>query len=560
MKKQTKTKHCLCYAMAFWSCLIFSEMTQASNDPLIYANNLEYLGAFKVPTGDDMSYGGSVITHNPTNNSLFIVGHTNAQKVAEISIPTPVKSSDLSSLKRANVLQSFTDITEGNRRKIAAGGIDDFSGNNVNLGGLLVYGGKLIGTSYAFYSSKATLSHFTSGLTLSTSGDFTGMYAVGSSSLVPTASFVSGWMTNVPAGLQPELGGPVLTGNGSLSILSRTSYGPSAFSFDPAKLGVEDPVPATPLLYYPQAHQTLIKNNLTNPVWNDTTKMAGMTMINGTRSILYIGYHGIGERNYGQPSTDPIYADVCTTPDTCKTGPKGWPICADPNNCTTGRKGIPYDPQCNGSGSDGCYYDPTGMGAKGPHAYPYVYQVWAYDANELAQVKSGSKDPWEVEPYAIWQLPFSVTPTHLFGGATAYDSVSGRLYVTAPQKERYGCCQRLPLVHVFQINLNEPPAASYQVKGKAVLLKGSVSLKNNGGDEMTVTSTSRNSTKSFAFATALAPGSAYEVSISRQPDGRNCKVMNGKGTIHANANINNVVIYCNEPQKKPSPPSNVQVL
>ena len=34
--------------------------------------------------------------------------------------------------------------------------------------------------------------------------------------------------------------------------------------------------------------------------------------------------------------------------------------------------------------------DPTDS-SKGNHAYPYQYQVWAYDANDLAAVKAGSK-------------------------------------------------------------------------------------------------------------------------------------------------------------------------
>lgn len=561
MKMQDRTcRYILCVA-AFWSCLVFAHAIQASADPLIYANNLKYLGAFKVPVGDEMSYGGSVITYNQTNNSLFIVGNNQQQKVAEISIPTPVNSEDLAALNRATFLQPLSDITESSRRNIGPGGLDVFLGNAVNLGGLLVYGGKLIGTSYAYFSTEATSSHFTSGLTLSTTGDFSGMYAVGSSTGgVPTASFVSGWMSNVPAGLQTELGGPVLTGNGSLSILSRTSFGPAAFSFDPADLGVTNPVPATPLLYYPQAHQTLNINGYTNPIWNDTTKIAGMTMIDGSRSILYIGYHGIGERNYGQPSNDPIYADICVAPDSCITGPKGWPICEDPNNCTTGRKGIPYDPLCNGSGSDGCYYDPTGMGAKGPHAYPYVYQVWAYDANDLAEVKNGLKKPWEVVPYAVWQLPFSVAPTSVFGGATAYDPVRGRLYVTMPKGEEYGCCQKLPLIHVFQIDLNAPSAPAYKIKGKVVLLNGSVTLNNNGIDELTVTSSDRNSIQEFSFPTPIAPGRTYDVTIAKQPIGKSCTTMHGTGTVNSNTDIENIVIYCNKSLSAPMPPSNLEVM
>lgn len=549
------------YVSVFLPGLIFTHATQASDAPLVYANNLEYVGAFKVPTGDDMSYGGSVITYNPTKNSIYIVGNSNDQKVAEISIPEIVQSNDLATLNRATYLQTPSDITEGNRRNIAEGG-SILSATAVNLGGLLVYKGNLIGTSFAFYSYDAVLSHFTSGLTLSALNDFSGMYAVGAPQEVPTASFVSGWMTHVPSELQSELGGAVITGNGGLSILGRTSFGPSAFSFDPSNLVVDNPAPATALLYYPNKHQTLNLNGYNNPIFNDTTKIAGMTMVNGSRSILYFGYHGIGENNYGQPSGNPIYADTCTSPDNCIMGPKGWPICEDPNNCITGRKGVPFDPECNGSGADGCYFDPLGLGGKGPHAFPYVYQVWAYDSNELVEVKAGTKKPWEVLPYATWQLPFSVVArTTLFGGATAYDASTGRLFVVQPNGELYKCCQKLPVIHVFQINLNATTKPEYHVGGKVLLLNGSVSLRNNGSDEVIVTSDDRSVLHNFSFSTPLKPGESYRVTVSNQSaEGKICKVMHGSGTIHANADIENIVIYCNGSKPKSMPPNDLIVM
>jgi hypothetical protein len=522
--------------------------TCCESRPLIYANNLEYLGAFKVPAGEELSYGGSVITYNQANDSLFIVGHANEQKVAEISIPDPVDNTSPAQLNRATFLQTPVDITEGNLENIADGGADSFS-NGVHIGGLLVYDEKLIGTAYAFYSTDATLSHFTSGLTLSTIDDFSGMFAVGALQ-APTASFVSGWMTDIPADLHADLGGPALTGNGSLSVLSRTSFGPAAFAFDPARLGTEDDVPVTPLLYYPEEHQTLNANGYfshsPHTVWNSTTKMAGMTMISGSRSILYFGYHGIGKHGYGQPSDNPIYADVCRAPDACIMGPEEWPVCEDPSHCTTGRKGLPFDPQCIGSGSDGCFYDPTEMGAKGPHAYPYVYQVWAYDADELASVKNGFKEPWDVQPYAVWQLPFPVTPTHLFGGAAAYDSVRGKLYVTAPQAETHGCCEKLPLIHVFRINLNATPAPSYKIGGKVVLLKGSVTIRNNANDELTITSADRGTIQDFSFAAPVARDGSYEVSIAVQPEEGTCTVYHGSNTVKAAADIENILVYCDK--------------
>jgi hypothetical protein len=67
----------------------------------------------------------------------------------------------------------------------------------MRLGGLLVYGNKLIGAEWGYYdgASEQTKSHFTSGLNLAASGDYHGMYTVGD--LFP--AFVGGHMTQIPA-------------------------------------------------------------------------------------------------------------------------------------------------------------------------------------------------------------------------------------------------------------------------------------------------------------------------------------------------------------------------
>jgi hypothetical protein len=112
-------------------------------------------------------------------------------------------------------------------------------------------------------------------------------------------------------------------------------------------------------------------------------------------------------------------------------------------------------PQCYGSG---CY---PGAG-QGPHADPYRYQVWAYDALELAQVAAGTKNPWEVIPYAYWglTLPHStytvsvqqpdgsiVTETRTFFpgiNGSAYDPTTNRIYVLQSRGEE-------PIIQVFQV-------------------------------------------------------------------------------------------------------------
>ena len=69
---------------------------------------------------------------------------------------------------------------------------------------------------------------------------------------------------------------------------------------------------------------------------------------------------------------------------------------------------------------------------------------------------------------------------------------------------------------------------------------GFLQLKNNGGNEMAFRGDG-----SYQFATALASGSAYNVTISQQPSfpAQTCVVQNGTGTI-TSLNITDVVINC----------------
>ncbi len=63
-------------------------------------------------------------------------------------------------------------------------------------------------------------------------------------------------------------------------------------------------------------------------------------------------------------------------------------------------------------------------------------------------------------------------------------------------------------------------------------------VRNNGGDDLSITANG-----SFTFATSVASGAAYAVTILTQPSGQSCTVANGSGTI-GGANITNVSVVC----------------
>ncbi|MEP6601396.1 MAG: Ig-like domain-containing protein, partial [Nitrospirota bacterium] len=400
-------------------------ISNSSAEPLLQSSNLTYLGAFRVPTGAiggsayGFSYTKSGIAYNPTNNSLFLNSHIYEQKTAEISIPSPVVSTSLSNLPTAKLLQPFADLTEGHRTNIYANGAPNTS-NSTYIGGLMVYGGKLIGNAFDYYdgAQQAKLSHFSSSMTLSQTGDFQGMVTVGSMN----PGFVAGYMTPIPSEWQSALGGPALTGQCCIAIIGRSSMGPAAFVFDPDDIGIKNPVPATPVVYYDINHPTLgswSNTTTANVNYNMSTAITGVAFPQGTSSVLFFGRIGIGVPCYG----------------------------AGTNDQSLDRQPVP-----GYNGAVMYCYDPDDS-SKGTHSYPYRAQVWAYDVQDLIAVKSGTKNPWEIKPYAVWdlKLPFPSSRYDLVG--TAYDATTKKIYVVQSQGDpgTSGYFQG-PIIHVYQVN------------------------------------------------------------------------------------------------------------
>jgi uncharacterized repeat protein (TIGR03803 family) len=84
------------------------------------------------------------------------------------------------------------------------------------------------------------------------------------------------------------------------------------------------------------------------------------------------------------------------------------------------------------------------------------------------------------------------------------------------------------------------PTATYQVSGSLTGLStgASVVLQDNGGDALTLTGNGP-----FTFATQIATGAAYDVTVKTQPAGQTCTVTNGSGHM-ASSNITNVAVNC----------------
>jgi hypothetical protein len=481
-------------------------------DKLLQFTDLTYLGAFKVPSGDlggpqfhGLSYGGDAIAYNPANNSLFIVGHTQDQLVAEISIPTLVNTDTLANLNTATVLQNLADITEGNRLNLASDQ-SAVSTDGVKIGGLIIYGGNLIGSAYGYFDNGpyCVRSHFTSGLTLATTDDFAGMSALGPvPSVVPQAGHVAGQMTVVPPAWRTALGGPVLTGQGGLSILTRTSAGPAMFSFDPDDLSTATAATASALIDYPTGHETIGDFSTSGTLYAMGTQLAGMVFPAGSRSVIVHGRHGVGPACYGSGTT--VEAE------------DGRTATSNPNTCM----GTPLE------GSNVCCYDPSNTD-HGAHSYPYQYFAWAYDADDLARVKAGGRivdnpssnlvdgvsasstdtyKPWHIKPYATWNytFPIAIASEGAFGGASAYDETNKRLYIV----QKFADSNR-PIIHAYSVDVETPPAAAPattpSIAAGRYATKQTVSLSCNESGTIKYSLDGTTPTLTYSSALTVKPG------------------------------------------------------
>jgi hypothetical protein len=78
----------------------------------------------------------------------------------------------------------------------------------------------------------------------------------------------------------------------------------------------------------------------------------------------------------------------------------------------------------------------------------------------------------------------------------------------------------------------------YTVGGTVSGLSGSVTLQNNGADDMVL-----NASGPFTFSTPVADGATYNVTVLTQPAGQTCSVTNGSGTM-GGSNVTNVGVSC----------------
>ncbi len=405
-------------SMAVLVLVISATGTAAAADPvaappqglaLLRMKDLQYVGAFRLPSRkygqSDLNFAQGPIALNPDRRSLFIVGHAHQQAIAEFAIPDLVHSTVLTELNMAgDPIQPFATILSR-----PSGGNRD--GNN-RIGGMLYVAGpdgpELLVNTYEYYDAPGdnTLSM----LVIRDANNLAECEVDGYFEVQGRPGHTAGWMSPIPAAWQSVLGGDFLTGNSSgIPIISRTSVGPSAFAFNPlhvvGKKSVVTPISTTKLLDFSLAHRLhddLSNDSRKNELWNHLSRAVFGIIIPGTRTYATFGHSGGNESGIG-------YKIV----------------------------------QDNGKRSGGY----SSRAVRDNYHY-----YWLWDVNDLARVKAGKMNSFDVRPYeyGIFRTPFADSSHKLGGGA--FDPSTGRIYLTAQKADnKQGTYANPPVVVAYKV-------------------------------------------------------------------------------------------------------------
>ncbi|MCP4681965.1 MAG: hypothetical protein GY864_06515 [Desulfobacterales bacterium] len=418
--------------------IILSTFAFPCSAGLIHPGDLVYKGAFRLPAGSNSSnweWSGGGMTYYPDGDpsgpadgypgSIYGIGHDWHYHVSEISIPTPIISSNLDDLNTATTLQQFQDITngifEGTYFELYYGDIEYLPARGSQTTG------KLHVTLGQHNEDDNNPTHMWCELDLSRP-QTAGAWHFGNYTPYTTNDYLfeipQAWATaNTPGQL-------LATGRFREGVWG--GRGPALFAYGPWNDG-NPPAPnatltsLTPLLLYGTNSGSTVPITTSSEMEMDNFSEAdewtgGAWLTSGNKSaLIFAGTKGIGNSWYG-------FADGTTT----------WP---------------PVPPAPNDS--------------RGYWADSYKRRIIFYDPADLAAVANGAMNTYEPQPYAYLDIE-QYLHNALSGiprydqegrlGAVCFDRSRGLLYVFERRVEG-----DKSLVHVWEIDGSSPGPACMDV-------------------------------------------------------------------------------------------------
>ena len=442
-------------------------LAQASGD-VVDPQAFEYLGAFRLPGGEDppltFAYGGNAMTFNPDGDaggggdgfpgSLFVMGHDriaygglpDGGQVAEVSIPQPVISENIEDLNTAEFLQDFQDVLAGYFTNL----------EEIPRVGMVYLNAPLTGPKI----------HFTWGQHLQEPGDpsngwfdpqlddaqVQGPWFIGQ--LDPYS--ITGYMFDIPAEWADTYADGYTLATGRMRDGGMGGMGPSLIAYTPWLVDGSAPPGNTrleekTLLLYENSYNTLAIEHSLNGYQHPDEWEGGawITTPSGASAVLFAGTKGTGDKYwYGYIHPDgPQYVcvdeQVYDIADMCRY--------ADGSFCTEAELGGCCDAEAGTCVSD-----------RGWWTTRFDAQMILYDPAELAKVVAGELEPWQPQPYAVIDID-----EHLYldppewdeiymgwgdqrrarVGEVSFDRQNSLLYLL----ELYADGAK-PIVHVWKIN------------------------------------------------------------------------------------------------------------
>lgn len=366
--------------------------------PLLAIGDFKYAGAFLLPkVKRDTYYASGAITLDDDGSHLFFAGRVRVGAILEFSIPPLTSTVSRNDLVQAPAPAQapallFPRVKDRNSQKLNRVTGIHYTDNKLIVNAQRYYdaGGKTTDTSFIFANS-----------------DELATGTVSDPVKVDGAAHAAGWISEIPAAYQSELGGDLMFGNASnLPIAMRNSFGPSAYAVRSTDLfsGRPGKVASTALLDYP-LRKALHSDKYNNQ--NDNTQVRPTRVGNNDLwTVLSWAVYGFivpGTRTYAVLGSSGGHASGA-----------GYKIVQD--------NGYQCGGPCSANHTD------------------YANFYWLYDINDLIKVRTGTLLSHQPRPYdyGVFAAPFqnekSVTAREfqpfrpIRGGV--FDAGLGRLYLT----------------------------------------------------------------------------------------------------------------------------------
>ena len=444
--------------------LFLLPMAVSAQTVLVQPDDFSYLGAFRLPGGDErpqtFAYGGGAMTHDPNGDpsgagdaypgSLYVMGHVrlpygelpDGNQIAEVTIPAPSRSKDPGALPQADFIQPFRDAAQGlftEYAEIPRTGMEYLDTPETGPKIHLCWGQHL-------HEEAQGPTHAWIDPTLNAPNP-QGCWYIGNYSLYS----VNDYLFAIPEAWARAHAGGRLLATGRFKDGGWSGQGPALFAYCPWPEGGA-PAPSgthldgTVLLQYQSSrdNEDVVGKSLKGyqhvdewdgGAWLETT--------GGKSAVLFAGTKGVGAKYwYGWvnpagcevPCVETAFVDV-------------FPTCRQ---------------------ADGAFCPPEDLtGCEGHNDYRgwwsshMTAMIILYNPDDLARVARGEMKPWEPQPYARLGIdaqlllnPSGVEPEMLGTGmqrryrigAVAYDRVHDLLYIS----EQFADGGK-PVVHVWKV-------------------------------------------------------------------------------------------------------------